>query len=219
MRAVSHFTGESGGGKGSLDMNFGISKTATKRRVAEGQGGLDVCDPVTLARALNYKPLKKTVSYAITFSRQDAKDHIMNKSAKDARLQSHTTRHYIYDEDGMPTAVHIEEQSFLPVGGVQKMVMLEGMWPDTAFPYPEIIPTPMLLSPEINIPDAIVAASTIVVSRAEKDRGLQSRREENEARATIAREIKEMRNQMWIKKAEDDAILCGLSPYVLCSTA
>ena len=146
MRAVSHFTGESGGGKSSLDMNFGISKTATKRRVAEGQGGLDVCDPVTLARALNYKPLKKTVSYAITFSRQDAKDHIMNKSAKDARLQSHLTRHYIYDEDGMPTAVHIEEQSFLPVGGVQKMVMLEGSLIQRLFPRPCSSP-PRSISP------------------------------------------------------------------------
>jgi hypothetical protein len=219
MRAVSHYTGESGGGKSSLDMNFGIGKTATKRRVAEGQGSLDISDPVSLARTLNHKPLKKTVSYAITFSRQDAKDPILNKSAKDARLQSHSTRHYLYDDDGMPTAVHIEEQSFLPVGGEQKMVTLQGMWPDTAFPYPEIIPDSMLLSPEINIPVAIVAASSIVVSKADKDRGLQSRREENEARAMIGRESKEMRNQMWVKKAEDDAILCGLSPYVLCSTA
>ena len=155
----------------------------------------------------------------ITFSRQDAKDPILNKSAKDARVQSHSTRDYIYDDDGIATAVHIEEISSLPVGGEQKKVMLQRMWPDTVSPYPEIIPASTLLSPVINIPVAIAAASTTVISKAEKNHGLQSRREGNEARAMIARESKEMRNQMWIKKAEDDAILCGLSPYMLRSTA
>ena len=219
MRVVSHFTGESGGGKSSVDQIFGICKEELKRRVAKGQGELDISDPVTLARALNYKAIKKTVSYAVTFSRECVKDPILNKSAKDARLQSHSTRHYHYDNEGWPTAVHIEEQSFLPVGGEKKMVTLQGMWPDRSQLLDEIIPVPVLLSLEINIIDSIAAASTVHISRAEKDRGLQSRREENDARALIMRESKESRNQMWIRKAAEDARVCGLKPYILCSNA
>ena len=178
-----------------------------KRRVAKGQGELDISDPVTLARALNYKAIKKTIIYAVTFSRECVKDPILNESAKDARLQSHSTRHHHYDNEGWPTAVHVDEQSYLPVGGEKKMVTLQGMWPDRSQLLDEIIPVPVLLSLEINI------------SRAEKDSGLQSRREENDARALIMRESKESRNKMWIRKAAEDAKVCGLKPYILCSNA
>ena len=96
---------------------------------------------------------------------------------------------------------------------------LQGKWPDRSQLLDEIISIPMLLSLEINIIDSIAAASTVHISRAEKDRGLQSRREENDARALIMRESKENRNQMWTRKAAEDARVCSLKPYILCSNA
>jgi hypothetical protein len=96
---------------------------------------------------------------------------------------------------------------------------LQGKWPDWSQLLDEIILVPMLLSLEINIIDSIAAVSTVHISRAEKDSGLQSRREENDARALIMRESKENRNQMWTRKAAEDARVCGLKPYILCSNA
>lgn len=97
-------------------------------------------------------------------------------------------------------------------------VTLQNMWPDVALPYLKIIPNSVLLSPEINNQASISAALSSYVPRAMKDRDLQSRREENDARALAVKETKESRSQMWNKRVEDDAIRCGLKPYVLCST-
>ena len=130
IRIISHYTGESGGGTSSVDQTFGICKEKLKRRVAKGQGDLDINDAVTLAKALNYKAIKKTISYAVAFSRSSVKEPTFNRSAREARLQSHSTRNYMYDEDGVPTSVRIEEQSFLPIaGGSEKC----SAWRNVAF--------------------------------------------------------------------------------------
>lgn len=66
---VNHYTGESGGGKSSVDQIFGICKEELKRNVTKGVGDDEISDAKSLAKALNYKAIKKTVNYAITFSR------------------------------------------------------------------------------------------------------------------------------------------------------
>lgn len=114
---LRHYTGESGGGKSSVDQIFGQCKEGVKSVVTIGQGKLDITDAASLARALNYKPTKKTVNYAVTLLRGKVMEPILNKSAKDGKLQSHSTRTYHYTSDGYPTKVVLEDQSFLPTEG------------------------------------------------------------------------------------------------------
>ena len=218
MKIISHFTGESGGGKSSVDQIFGICKEELKRRVAKGQGDLDISDPITLANALNYRAIKKTISYAVTFSRDGVQDPILNRTAKEAKLQSHSTRHYQYNDEGLPDEVFIEEQSFLPIAGPQKSVTVRGMWPTSQFPFEDIVPKPVMLTSEVT-EDSIRAASSLYISKVEKDLCISTRREDNEVKTFAVMEEKHNRNQVWIKKAEDDARRCGLSTYVLCSSA
>lgn len=99
VKLINHYTGESGGGKPSVDSNFGISKAECSRRVTKGMGDCDINDARSLAKALNYKAIKKTINYAVTFSRNGVGEPIMNKSAREGRLQAHSTRTYRYDEN------------------------------------------------------------------------------------------------------------------------
>lgn len=86
IKIISHYTGESGGGKSSVDQVFGICKEELKRRVTLGMGSLDISDAVSLAKALNYKEIKKTINYAVTFMRGDIKEPGQTKSSRDAKL-------------------------------------------------------------------------------------------------------------------------------------
>jgi hypothetical protein len=139
---LRHYTGESGGGKSAVDQIFGQSKEGAKSVVTIGQGTLDLTDAASLAKALNYKQIKKTVNYAITFLRGKVMEPILNKSARDGKLQSHSTRTYHYTSDGYPTEVVLEDQSFLPTDGPQKVVTISGVWPESyLFPFAEIVPT------------------------------------------------------------------------------
>lgn len=221
MWIIRHFTGESGGGKSSVDQIFGICKVELKRRVACGRGDLDISDAITLARALNYKPIKKTVNYAVTFSREGVKDPVLNKSAKEARLQSHSTRSYMYDEEGLPTYAHIEEQSYLPVEGAEKLVELRGMWPASVTPFLDIIPASVMLGNTVapQILEPIASATSVYVSKVDKDSGLHERKLLTEAQTLAAKEYSQSRREMWMRKAESDAVRCGLSAYILCSSA
>ena len=67
VKVINHYTGESGGGKSSVDQIFGIFKEELKRRVTNGMGDNDINDAKSLAKALNYKAIEKTINYAITF--------------------------------------------------------------------------------------------------------------------------------------------------------
>ena len=178
IRLVSHYTGESGGGKSSVDQVFGICKEELKRRVTKGQGDLDITDAVSLAKVLNHKPIKKTVSYAVTFLSGKVLEPALSKSAKDGRLQSQSTRHYCYDSDEYPIEVVLQDQSFLPEDGIT----LESAWSnDLQFPFPEIIPTVMKVDcgsgSSINISgvEEIINATSNYVSKMEKGSNIQQR--------------------------------------------
>ena len=51
--------------------------------MTKGSGDLDINDAVSLSRALNYKAIKKTVNYAVTYTRGKVQEPILNKSARD----------------------------------------------------------------------------------------------------------------------------------------
>ena len=54
--------------------------------------------------------MKKKVNYAVTFSRNGVGEPVMNRSAREGRLEAHSTRTYRYDKNDMPTTVELEEQ-------------------------------------------------------------------------------------------------------------
>jgi hypothetical protein len=167
LKLVNHYTGESGGGKSSVDSNFGMSKGQCSSRVTKGVGDCDITDARSLAKVLNMKAIKKTVSYAVTFSRNAVSEPVMNMSAREGRLQAHSTRTYRFDENHMPTTVELEEQSYLPVSATPKFINLVGVWPAAEFPYHEIIPTPIKLSTDTEVPpgaDAIRQATSLFIS-------------------------------------------------------
>ena len=225
IRLVSHYTGESGGGKSSVDQIFGICKEELKRRVTKGQGDLDITDAISLAKVLNYKPLKKTVSYAVTFLRGKVLEPSLNKSAKDGRLQSQSTRHYSYDTDGYPLEVVLQDQSFLPESGLQKKITLQSVWSEELlFPFPEIIPTVMKIDcgskGAVNISgvEEIFSATSNFVSKVEKDSNIQQRKEENDRKSDIAAHAKKRYEMMWSARSANYAKSCGLQSYLLCGT-
>lgn len=129
IKIRNHYTGESGGGKSSVDQVFGICKEELKRRVTLGMGKLGI----SLAKALNHKSIKKTVNYAVTFLRVNVKEPLMNKSDRDAKLQSHSSRVFIYDEEGLPTNIQIEEQSYLTETGSPKLISIHSLHTRTSF--------------------------------------------------------------------------------------
>jgi hypothetical protein len=221
---LCHFTGESGGGKSSVDQVFGICKEMLKRRVTSGMGQLDISDAVTLAKALNHKAIKKTVNYAITFMRSGIEEPAVTKSSRDAKLQSHSSREYHYDECGFPTKVDIDEQSYLPVLGTRKSITMEGVWSDTQYPFLKIIPTPMKLdscndtSRCVPGPAEIMEATSVMIPRAEKEAGIQQRKITAIAKVTAVKEEEIERQCYWENKAMSHAIQCGVTPMILCST-
>ena len=213
VRVINHYTGKSGGGKSSVDQIFGICKEELKRRVTKG-----INDARSLAKALNYKAIKKTVNYAVTFSRNGVSEPTINKSAREGRLQAHSTRTYRYDEDGRPTTVELEEQSYLPVSAINKSIILVGVWPAVEFPYLEIIPNPIRLSTDTAVQgvEAIRAATSLFISKVEKDNGLKERKEVVDQKVKVAKEEEEKRIQYRVEQSEKFAQLCGLKGYKLC---
>jgi hypothetical protein len=223
IRIQCHFTGESGGGKSSVDQVFGICKEELQRRVTLGMGFLDISDAVSLAKALNYKYIKKTINYAVTFMRADVKEPAQTRSSRDAKLQSHSARQYEYDTNGMPTKVYIDEQSYLPDSGPQKYVSLQGVW-DVDTPYSQIIPQAIKLEscvdPSRNAPGPaeIINATSVYVSRLEKETALLERKMEAEVKKAANKEVEEERKLYWENKAVRHAQKCGVKMMVLCST-
>jgi hypothetical protein len=221
---LCHFTGESGGGKSSVDQVFGICKEMLKRRVTSGMGDLDISDAVTLAKALNHKAIKKTVNYAITFMRSGIEEPVQTKSSKDAKLQSHSSREFHYDEFGFPTRVDIDEQSYLPVPGSQKSVTMEGVWDNLQYPFSQIVPTPIKLDSCNDIlrgvpgPAEITEATSVMIPRAEKEAGILQRKTTAIAKVAAVKEEEIERQHYWENKAMSHAIQCGITPMILCAT-
>ena len=220
MRVLNHYTGESGGGKSSVDQIFGICKEELKRRVTKGMGEYDISDARSLAKTLNYKAIKKTVNYAITFSRSGVLDPKLNKSAREGRLQAHSTRTYQYDDNGLPLLVELQEQSYLPIIGEPKNISMVGMWPNIQSPYSEIIPNAIKLTsstdPELSSVDAIRQATTIYVKKSDKDNGAKERKIIQEEKKKHAKIDDMNRVQYRMQQAENYAKNCGLTCYTLC---
>ena len=63
-----------------------------------------------MAKVLDINAMKKKVNYAVTFSRNGVGEPVMNRSAREGRLEAHSTRTYRYDKNDMPTTVELEEQ-------------------------------------------------------------------------------------------------------------
>lgn len=225
IKIVNHYTGESGGGKSSVDQVFGICKEELKRRVTLGMGSLDISDAVSLAKALNYKDIKKTINYAVTFMRADVKEPAQTKTSRDAKLQSHSTRSFEYNTDGMPTKVCIEEQSYLPESGPQKYVVLEGLWAGVDFPYAQIIPQAIKLEScadstrSIPGPAELKNATSVYVSRLDKEAAIMERKIEYNAKLSANKEVEVERKRYWENKAMRHAQCCGVKLMVLCSDA
>ena len=224
IKIISHYTGESGGGKSSVDQVFGICKEELKRRVTLGMGSLDISDAVSLAKALNYKEIKKTINYAVTFMRGDIKEPGQTKSSRDAKLQSHSARQYEYDTNSTLVRVYIDEQSYLTDTAAQKYVSLEGIWDDVQSPYSEIIPQAIKLNSCCDttrgIPGSqdIMNATAVYVSRLEKEATILEKKAQSMARMTANKEIEDERKLYWENKAQTHAQYCGVKLMVLCST-
>ena len=220
VKVINQYTGESGGGKSSVDQIFGICNEELKRRVTKGMGDNDINDAKSLAKALNYKAIKKTINYAITFSRSGVGEPALNKSAREGRLQAHSARTYKYDDEGKPSFVELEEQSYLPVSSPPKYISLTGVWPTAQFPFLEIIPIPVKLptSADTVAPgaDAIRSATSLFISKVEKNNGLKERKEIVYQKALLVKEEKARRVQYRVEESERFAKQCGLKGYTLC---
>lgn len=183
-------------------------------------GEYDISDARSLAKTLNYKAIKKTVNYAITFSRSGVLDPKLNKSAREGRLQAHSTRTYQYDDNGLPLLVELQEQSYLPIIGEPKYISMVGMWPNIQSPYSEIIPNAIKLTsstdPELSSVDAIRQATTIYVKRSDKDNGAKERKIIQEEKKKHAKIDDMNRVQYRMQQAENYAKNCGLTCYTLC---
>jgi hypothetical protein len=219
-----HYTGESGGGKSAVDQIFGQSKEGAESVVTIGQGTLDITDAASLAKALNYIQIKKTVNYAITFLRGKVMEPILNKTARDGKLQSHSTRTYHYTSDGYPTEVVLEDQSFLPTDGPQKVVTISGVWPESyLFPFVEIVPTALKIESNnegfenIPGPREIKNVTTTYISRLEKEDGIQSRKLNDETRKTLLLKERIKEEKMWEKGSKAYAKRCGVKSYLMCT--
>lgn len=225
IKIINHYTGESGGGKSSVDQVFGICKEELKRRVTLGMGSLDISDAVSLAKALNYKEIKKTINYAVTFMRTDVKEPGQTKSSRDAKLQSHSARQFEYDSDNMPTKVYIDEQSYLTDRVAQKSVSIEGIWGSAQSPYTEIIPQAIKLdsctdtSRRVPGSEDISNATAVYMSRLEKEAAMLERKVQAVAKMTANKDIEDERKLYWENKAQSHAQYCGVKLMVLCSTS
>ena len=224
VRLLRHYTGESGGGKSSVDQIFGQSKEGVKRVVTLGRGAFDITDAASLSRALNYKPIKKTVNYAVTLLRGKVIEPTLNKSARDGKLQSHSTRTYHYDSEGYPTKVLLEDQSFLPTEGQQKFVTISGVWPNSCcFPFSEIVPTALKIESNnegfenIPGPREIKNVTTTYISRLEKEDGIQNRKHDDETRKVLLLKEKRREEKMWERRSRAYAMRCGIQSYLMCT--
>ena len=224
VRLLRHYTGESGGGKGPVDQIFGQSKEGAKRVVTLGQGTLDITDASSLSRALNHKPIKKTVNYAVTLLRRKVMEPILNKSARDGKLQSHSTRTYCYDSAGFPTEVLLEDQSFLPTEGQHKVVTISGVWPESCrFPFPEIVPTALKIESNYegfdNIPGPreIKNVTSTFISRVEKEDGIQNRKLDDQKRKELLQLQRLREEKKWERTSKAYARRCGVKSYLMCT--
>lgn len=227
--------GESGGGKSNVDMNFGLCKAEISRGVRECVGKLDITCPKTLARALNYKNIFGQISYAAHVLRHEAIEPKLTTKVKTAKLQSHCTRIYQYDEvTKMPISVSLYEQSYLgatpnvvpitTVGGLwAKMTSLTNIIPSAHKLEP--LPPPVMgnnssevINVTSSIHDLINNATAKQTTRKEKDEMQNDRRITAEEKFLEAKRSLEEIDENWSTKLANDAEKLGIESHIHCST-
>ena len=112
IRVEAHHTGESGGGKGMVDVNFAVEKNEILKQVLRGQGTLDIKYADSAVAVLNARQKPHTVAYKAELTRNSLKPMRGNKSI--TGLQSASHRKFIYDEvTKLPTRIDCYLQSGL----------------------------------------------------------------------------------------------------------
>ena len=94
MKVDAHHTGESGGGKGMVDVNFGVEKNELLKQVLRGQGAQDIVDADSAVMVLNARPKAYTVAYKAESERNALKPG----GKKISGLQSAAYRVIIYND-------------------------------------------------------------------------------------------------------------------------
>jgi hypothetical protein len=117
---------------------------------------------------------------------------ILNKSARDGKLQSHSTRTYCYDAGGYPTEVLLEDQSFLPTEGQRKVVT-------------------------ISSPREIRNVTTTYISRIEKEEGIQNRKLDDESRKELLLIERLREEKKWERTSKAYARKCGIKSHLMCT--
>lgn len=205
-------TGESGGNKSGVDMNFGLNKGEIGRAVSEGMGELDVSSADTIVRALNYKEVA-SVCVAVSVIRENTVKLIEGKQIKEGKFQLHSTRIYTYDENKRPVEACLYEQSYLEDIKPPKTIRLHNIWPNTNDQYDGVIPDiemhkplefPLTRQfPDVRTPksmdDMIKRATIVHTSRIEKEAALHDRKIECDERK---KSLKAAQYQMDVARTE-----------------
>ena len=106
--------------------------------------------------------------------------------------------------------MELEEQSHLPVSATPKFINLVGVWPGVESPYLKIIPAPIKLSTGPEAPpgvEAIRHATSLFISKTDKDNGLRERKEVADAKSKLVKEEEENRTKHRIEESEKFAKL------------
>jgi hypothetical protein len=128
---VSHCTGEGGGGKGTVDANFGVQKTESLKSVVCGLCRLDIKDFNTLVKALNNHVTRGTINYAVNIDQKIRRLKLEPEKTSDVKkagLQTVSYKTFSYDAHGFPTEILCYNHSGLG-GSPQHEIKASTLWP------------------------------------------------------------------------------------------
>ena len=127
MKVESHHTGEAGGGKGLVDVNFACEKKEAGKQVLRGQGAKDINDARSLVICMNVRKKPHTVNYEVEFNR----DKLKPGGTKITGMQSASFRVFVYDErTRLPIRILCYNQSGLN-SKPDSIIEMAGRWDET----------------------------------------------------------------------------------------
>jgi hypothetical protein len=212
-------------------MNFGLCKGNIVRAISEGMGKLDVSSADTIVRALLYKEVS-AVCVGLSVLREGATKLIEGKQIKDAKLQTHSFRVFVYDENKKQVEAHLYEQSFMPDAKPSLTIKLDKIWNNSNADYDNVIPDvevhPRLPFPltrqypiereVISMKDMIINATTIHTSRIEMDIAMNDRKEAAEIKKKSAETSQYHLDNVRSEKIRVAAAERGCTVRIPCST-
>jgi hypothetical protein len=129
-------TGETGGGKSTLDGGFGNDKCNLVKFISQNMGRLDAIDKESLIKLLQEIESKSSTRRVFTY---EVKTHsrlsveqepIQSAALKKASVQKNSSRHFIYDSETYDLiGFNLDEQSGLIEDNERSLFPIDSIWP------------------------------------------------------------------------------------------